>query len=207
MPYQEPKIILASSSIYRREILNKLGVDYESISPDIDESPLPNESAKDLVARLALNKAKAVASIKPSTLCHTQSTPLLIIGSDQVAVLDGQIITKPHTHKNACQQLRIASNREVTFLTSLCLYNTLTQQHHLVVIPYEVAFLPLTDEQIENYLKKEQPYNCAGSFKSEGLGITLFRHMRGDDPNTLIGLPLIELVKMLRQEGVEPLSE
>lgn len=202
MPHQQTKIILASSSIYRREILNKLGIDYESVSPDVDESPLENETPTELVARLALNKAKAVAS----ALHKTEEAPLLIIGSDQIAVLDKQIITKPHTHANACQQLRTASNREVTFLTSLCLYNTSTQQHQLVVVPYEVAFLPLTNKQIESYLKKEQPYHCAGSFKSEGLGITLFKHIRGDDPNTLIGLPLIELVNMLRKEGIEPLS-
>ncbi len=206
MPHQKPKIILASSSIYRREVLNKLSIAYESISPDIDESPLANEAPEKLVERLALSKAKAVASIKTDDLNNNREDPLLIIGSDQVAVLDEQIITKPHTHENAYQQLRSASNREVTFLTSLCLYNSSTQQHQITVVPYEVAFLPLTAPQIESYLKKEQPYNCAGSFKSEGLGITLFKHIRGDDPNTLIGLPLIELVKMLREEGVEPLN-
>ncbi len=213
------KLILASSSIYRGEILNKLGLSYESISPDIDESPLPAESPQALVARLALAKAKAVAGItvaratsaakstanaKGNTIDSNDT--LLIIGSDQVAVLDNKIITKPHTHTNACQQLRAASGREVTFLTSLCLYNSHTNAHQLTVAPYIVNFLPLTDGQIESYLKKEQPYDCAGSFKSEGLGITLFKSIQGDDPNTLMGLPLIELVKMLREEGIDPLS-
>ena len=197
-------IILASSSIYRREILNKLGLDYASLSPDIDEAPLPEETPEELVSRLAIDKAKAVASLCANPTDSDQ--PPLVIGSDQVAVLDQQIITKPHTHENAYHQLRKASGREVTFLTSLCLYNASTQQHQLTVVPYEVAFLPLSDEQIHNYLKKEQPYDCAGSFKSEGLGITLFKHVRGDDPNTLIGLPLIKLVEMLRKEGVEPLA-
>lgn len=214
------KLILASSSIYRREILNKLGLSYESISPDIDESPQPFESPQKLVARLALAKAKAVAGMAEARAINTVNSidnskdhfkdgndTLLIIGSDQVAVLDNKIITKPHTHSNACQQLRVASGREVTFLTSLCLYNSHTKAHQLTVVPYTVNFLPLTDEQIECYLKKEQPYNCAGSFKSEGLGITLFKSIQGDDPNTLIGLPLIELVKMLREEGVDPLSK
>lgn len=225
---QTPKLILASSSIYRREILNKLDLRYESISPDIDESPMPAESPEKLVARLALAKAIAVAEIKVAHAIHTANSidksiddsvddpiddsldnkdTLLIIGSDQVAVLDNKIITKPHTHKNACQQLRAASGREVIFLTSLCLYNTHTKSHQLTVVPFTVNFLPLTDRQIKSYLKKEQPYNCAGSFKSEGLGITLFKSIKGDDPNTLIGLPLIELVKMLREEGIDPLSE
>ncbi len=193
----ENTLILASSSPYRRELLNKLGLEFESISPDIDESSLPDETPSELVGRLALEKAQAIAATQPEAL---------IIGSDQVAVIDDTIITKPHNHEKAKDQLRQASGREVTFLTSLCLYNSRSHQHQLTIAPYTVNFLPLSEEQIENYLLKEKPYNCAGSFKSEGLGISLFASMHGDDPNSLIGLPLIALIKMLRNEGVDPLS-
>lgn len=168
-----------------------------SISPDIDESALDGESPSALVQRLSLEKAQAIA------VKHQNA---LIIGSDQVAVLDDEIITKPHNHARATKQLTLASGRKVTFLTGLCLYNSNTQQHQLIVEPYTVNFLSLSEEQIEQYLLKEKPYNCAGSFKSEGLGITLFSSMEGNDPNSLIGLPLIALIKMLRQEGIEPLS-
>ena len=191
-----PKLILASRSPYRRAVFAKLGLFFQAIAPDIDESPLENETPKALVIRLALEKAQAIAGNHPNAL---------IIGSDQVAVLDNNIITKPHEHQKATQQLRQASGRKVTFLTSLCLYNSQTHKHQSAVSPYFVNFLSLSDEQIEHYLQKEKPYNCAGSFKSEGLGITLFSSMSGDDPNSLIGLPLIDLTKMLRNEGVEPL--
>ena len=213
---QKYKLVLASSSHYRQEIFDKLALNYESISPDINESPLPFEAAEALVARLALAKAKAVAAIISARATVAPSAgdksalhnvTYLIAGSDQVAVIDNKVITKPHTHSNACEQLRRASGREVIFLTSLCLYNTHTGAHQLTVVPYKVIFLTLTDLQIENYLTKEQPYDCAGSFKSEGLGITLFESIQGDDPNTLIGLPLIALVKMLREEGIDPLSQ
>lgn len=190
-------LLLASSSPYRREILQKLHIPFECHSPDIDESRLENESPTQLVERLALEKAQAVSEIYPNTL---------IIGSDQVAVLDNTIMTKPHTHENAIQQLRASSGNTVTFLTSLCLLNSQTGKHQLATIPYSVDFLELSDSQIENYLLKEEPYRCAGSFKSEGLGITLFKRFEGDDPNSLIGLPLISLTAMLRNEGVEPLS-
>jgi MAF protein len=213
---QQYKLILASSSHYRQEIFNKLALNYESISPDIDESSLPLEAAEELVARLALAKTKAAAAIlnartidapRRADKSTSSNETYLIVGSDQVAVIDNKIITKPLTHNNACKQLRQASSRQVIFLTSLCLFNTHTGAHQLTVVPYTVNFLPLTDLQIENYLTKEQPYDCAGSFKSEGLGITLFESVQGDDPNTLIGLPLIALVKMLREEGIDPLSQ
>jgi septum formation protein len=190
-------LILASSSPYRQELLNKLGLAFESISPDIDETALDNETPTALVSRLALEKAQAVAAN------HHKS---LIIGSDQVAVIGDSIITKPHDHERARLQLRQSSGTSVTFLTSLCLYNSLSHEHQLIVEPFTVDFLTLSDEQIENYLLKEKPYNCAGSFKAEGLGITLFSRLHGDDPNSLIGLPLIQLIAMLRQQGVEPLS-
>jgi len=205
---QTLSLILGSSSPYRRELLEKLHISFSAISPSIDESPLENESANALVTRLALEKAKAIAQDNPSAL---------IIASDQVAVLGnnsvedehmltGTILTKPHTHERAVEQLSKASGRQVTFLTSLCLFNSSTKQYQLDVVPFAVKFLSLSREQIENYLKIEKPYDCAGSFKSEGLGITLFEKMEGEDPNSLIGLPLIKLTTMLRNEGLDPLS-
>jgi septum formation protein len=190
-------IILASSSPYRRELLNKLSLPFTCHSPDINEAALQGEPPEDLVKRLALEKAKAVAINHPNAL---------IIASDQVAVLDGHVMTKPHTHENAIKQLTRSSGHTVRFLTSLCLLNSKTNEHQLTTAPYSVEFLPLTAPQIEAYLIKEQPYQCAGSFKSEGLGITLFKCFEGKDPNSLIGLPLIELTRMMRNEGVEPLS-
>jgi len=158
-----PSIVLASSSPFRREILQKLGLAFTCDAPNIDESAKTGEAPESLVARLALEKAKAVAN---------NYNDALIISSDQVAVLDGDIITKPGDHNTAVKQLSHASGREVTFLTSLCLYNTGTKQHQLSVCPFKVHFLTLSPAQIEGYLAKETPYNCAGSFKSEGLGIT-----------------------------------
>ncbi|ODS25111.1 septum formation protein Maf [Candidatus Endobugula sertula] len=190
-------LVLASSSPYRREILAKLGIDFTHLSPNIDETPFNGETAEPLVKRLALTKAQKAAQQHPAAL---------IIGSDQVAVLNNNIITKPHNHANAVKQLQQISNQKVTFLTSVCLLNSHTGQHQLCVSPYIVQFLDLSLLQIENYLLKEQPYNCAGSFKSEGLGITLFKSLEGKDPNSLIGLPLIDLIAMLRREGLEPLS-
>lgn len=189
-------IILASSSPFRRELLNKLALPFTCHSPDIDETARDDESPVSLVERLAQEKANAVAE-------HCANA--LIIASDQVAVLNGQIMTKPHTHANAVTQLTQSSGNKVCFLTSLCLLNSQTQHSQLAVSTYSVEFLPLTHQQIDAYLRKEQPYQCAGSFKSEGLGITLFSQLEGQDPNSLIGLPLIELTRMLRNEGIEPL--
>jgi septum formation protein len=191
-------LILASSSPYRRELLQKLTLPFACHAPNIDESAIAGESPNQLVERLALEKALTVA---------TEHSEALIIASDQVAVLDDEIMTKPHTHENAIHQLRRSSGNTVTFLTSLCLLNSKTGQHQVTIVPYSVEFLPLTQGQISAYLLKEQPYQCAGSFKSEGLGITLFKRFEGDDPNSLIGLPLIALTEMLRKEGVEPLIE
>ncbi len=186
-------IILASSSPYRRELLAKLGLEFNHESPDIDESRLPNEDIEQMVARLAKAKAKAVAK---------NHAAALIIASDQVAVLRQNILGKPHTHDSAVKQLSELSGQEVYFLTSLALFNSKTQQIQTLVEPFVVKFRQLSDQEIEGYLHKEKPYNCAGSFKSEGLGITLFEKLVGDDPNTLIGLPLIRLTDMLREEGV-----
>lgn len=195
-------ILLASSSTYRRELLTRLGLAFEWANPDIDERPLLNEcgdideSADALVARLSLAKAKALASVYPEHL---------IIASDQVAVLGDQIIGKPHAYERAFTQLRNASGNQVIFKTGLCLLNASSGQSQVSVEEFKVEFRDLSDDQINHYLTYEQPYDCAGSFKCEGFGIALFSKLNGDDPNTLIGLPLIRLVDMLKAEGADPL--
>ncbi len=189
------KLILGSTSPYRRELLARLKLDFEVAAPEVDETPLPHESPVETALRLAEAKARAVGVAHPDAL---------IIGSDQVAVLDGEQIGKPLTHDNALRQLRRMRGRTVVFHTALCLYNSRTGALQKKVVPFEVTFRDLPDEAIERYLLKEQPYNCAGSAKAEGLGIALIARMQGDDPNALIGLPLIELVSMLEQEGVRP---
>lgn len=185
-------VVLATTSPYRKAILEKLGIEFTCAAPDIDETPVAGEIPEQLVARLAEQKAQAVAGQFPDAL---------IIGSDQVAVVDGIILGKPGDHDTAVKQLRRASGKRVSFLTGLCLYNSLSKRSQLDVVPFNVVFRQLTDKQIENYLRKEQPYNCAGSFKSESLGIALFERLEGDDPNTLMGLPLIRLIRMLENEG------
>jgi len=186
------KLILASTSPFRKTILDKLGIDFATASPETDESALENETPQQLVERLSIAKAKAIAD---------KTSDALVIGSDQVSVINGEIIGKPHTHENAIKQLQNASGKTVTFYTGLCLYNSTTHRYQADVVPFSVVFRQLTDQQIENYLRKEEPYNCAGSFKSEALGIVLFDKLKGDDPNTLMGLPLIRLVKMLEKEN------
>ncbi len=188
-----PQLILASSSPFRKMLLEKLGLVFDCHSPDIDESPLTNETPQALVQRLATQKAQAVAEDYPDAL---------IIGSDQVAVLDGQIIGKPRDHQHAIEQLQTASGRKVDLYTGLTLLNANTGNKQECVEPYRVAFRELTLRQIENYLEKDQPYNCSGSLKSESLGIALLKSLSGDDPNTLIGLPLIKLIDMLNTEQV-----
>lgn len=187
-------LVLASGSQFRQELLDKLNLTYKFSSPDIDESPYKGERPEALVERLAINKAAAVAQ---------QHKQALIIGSDQVAVINGKIIGKPLSHARATEQLRSASDKSITFYTGLALLNSGTQKVQSEVIPFKVHFRCLTDAMIENYLLQEQPYQCAGSFKSEGLGIALFDKLEGDDPNTLIGLPLIRLIRMLEAEGVK----
>ena len=190
------KLILGSSSPFRRELLDRLGLDYECNSPEIDESRLEGETAEAMVLRLAEAKARAVAKRHPDAL---------IIGSDQVAVLGEKILGKPGTHDKAFEQLRAASGQRVIFQTGLCLYDSRSNTAQLDRVPFAVQFRHLSDEQIEHYLQRERPYNCAGSFKSEGLGIALFERMQGEDPNALIGLPLIQLVSMLETAGVQVL--
>ena len=187
------KIILGSSSIYRKELLQRLQIPFETVSPEINEMPLDNESPEETATRLAEAKAREVARIFPQAL---------IIGSDQVTVLEDTRLGKPLNHGNATEQLRLMRGKEVIFYTALCLLNSSTDRLQMRVIPFFVKFRQLSDQQIENYLLKEQPYHCAGSAKSEGLGIALIERMTGDDPNALIGLPLISLIDMLAHEGV-----
>ncbi len=185
-------LILASSSTYRRELLMRLQVPFTWLSPDVDEIPLPNELPQETALRLAQVKARKIG---------VSNSDALIIGCDQVATLDNQQLGKPLTHENATRQLRLMRGREVTFHSALCLYNATTQNMQAEVVPYLVKFRNLTDTQIESYLTKEQPYHCAGSAKSEGLGIAIIEKMTGEDPNALIGLPLIALVNMLQNES------
>jgi septum formation protein len=187
------KLILASSSPYRRALLTRLKIPFEAIAPEVDERARPQEAPPALVERLSIEKARKIADQHPDAL---------VIGSDQVAVYNGSIVGKPHTHEQAVAQLRAAAGRTVTLYTGLALINAATGAMQSEVIPYRVTFRPLSDAQIESYLHKEQPYSCAGSVKSEGLGIALLEKFDGDDPNTLIGLPLIRLVRMLEHEGV-----
>jgi len=186
-------LVLASSSPYRRELLARLRLPFEVMSPDVDETPLTNEAPQDTALRLAQLKARTVADKFPDAL---------IIGSDQVALLDNQQIGKPHTFDNAKKQLQTASGRSMVFHTALCLYNSLSHNMQTRVVPISIQFRTLSDAVIERYLTAEQPYNCAGSAKSEGLGIALIARFDGEDPNALVGLPLIALVDMLLQEGV-----
>ncbi len=187
------KLILASTSPYRRELLNRLGLEFDVANPQTDETPLPGETPESLSLRLSEAKARAVASLYPDAL---------IIGSDQVATVDGKIYGKPGNHQNAVEQLRELSGKTVNFFTGLCLLNAQNGRADVCGIPTLVTFRQLTDSEIENYLLREPAYNCAGSAKSEGLGIALLSSMRGEDPNALVGLPLIALCDMLRRQGM-----
>lgn len=186
-------LLLASSSPYRRELLARLRLPFTCCSPDIDEQRLPEETAVELVKRLAQQKAEALAERYPQHL---------IIGSDQVAVLGEQILGKPHTFDKACAQLLEASGTQVTFLTGLALLNSNTGHCQVDCVPFTVQMRELDLPRIERYLHAEQPYDCAGSFKAEGLGVSLFQSTHGPDATSLVGLPLIRLVDMLLMEGV-----
>jgi septum formation protein len=188
------KLILASTSPFRRELLSRLLLPFEVVAPDVDETPHPGETPQALVGRLAIAKAQAVAAL------HADA---LVIGSDQVAVQRGEIVGKPGSHARAVEQLRAASGQRVTLYTGLALVNGATGGIQSDVVPYGTQFRTLTGAQIENYLQREQPYHCAGSLRSEGLGIALLERFEGEDPTALIGLPLIRLVRMLEAEGVD----
>lgn len=191
-------LVLGSTSPFRKTILEKLQLPFLCAKPEVDESELPNESPQMLVERLAIEKARAVSIQHPNAL---------IIGSDQVAMCEGEIIGKPHNFDNAVIQLTKFSGKAITFYTGLCVYNCEDNKTVSLVEPFTVHFNELNQDEIKNYLYAEQPYNCAGSFKSEGLGICLFSKLEGDDPNTLIGLPLIKLVALLKQQGIDVLAE
>ncbi len=197
-------LLLASSSTYRRQLLEKLQLPFECSSPEIDESIRLNEDPSDYVERLAIEKAKALSDEFPNHI---------IIGSDQCAVLEidnkdtrkQQILGKPHTIENAVKQLSDCSGKKVTFLTGLCCFNSQTGKALSIVEPFTVHFRGLTEVQIRRYIQQEMPLDCAGSFKSEGLGIRLFSALEGRDPNSLIGLPLIALVDLLEQMDIDVL--
>jgi len=187
-------IVLASTSAYRKALLQRLGLSFGAAAPGVDESPRPGETAPDTSRRLSIEKARAVAALHPDAL---------IIGSDQVALLNSDQIGKPLTHDNAVRQLQAMRGRCAVFYTALTLLNARTGNMQTAVAENRVCFRDYTDEEIESYLRREQPYDCAGSAKSEGLGIILISRMEGNDPNALVGLPLIELVTMLKNEGVK----
>lgn len=188
------RLVLASTSPYRRELLSRLGLPFEVARPDADESPLPGEAPEALALRLAELKARAVAAAWPDAL---------IIGSDQVATVDGKIYGKPGQRSAAVAQLETLSGKTVNFLTGLCLLDAASSQAEVLGVPTLVSFRQLTRDEIERYLDREPAYDCAGSAKSEGLGIALLDRLSGDDPNALVGLPLIALCAMLRRHGVQ----
>jgi MAF protein len=186
------KLLLASTSPFRKQLLEKLHLQFDTAKPNVDETALTNESAIELVERLAITKAQAITPLYDNAL---------VIGSDQVCVNEGNILGKPGDYENAFKQLQAASGKKITFYTGLALINSRTGKIQSIVEPFHVQFRVLSKQMINNYLNKEQPYNCAGSFKSEGYGIALFDALEGKDPNSLIGLPLISLIKMLEHEN------
>jgi septum formation protein len=190
----QKQIILASSSPFRQQLLDRLQLDYESHAPDIDETIKPGEDARAYVCRLAESKARHVAQNYPEAV---------VIGSDQCALLDTRILGKPGSHENALQQLREAQGKTVVFHTGVCVVSLSSGFNTVEDVQFEVDFRVLSDQQLDHYLRVEQPYQCAGSFKAEGYGSCLFSKMRGDDPSALIGLPLFRLIAMLENAGVE----
>ena len=192
-----PALILGSTSRYRRELLQRLRVPFEVVSPEVDETPLPGEQPAAMAQRLALLKARAVAS---------KFAAAVVIGSDQVADLDGEPVGKPGTHERAFEQLRSMSGRSVVFQTAVAVVRGDVGFEGVALVPVTVRFRTLTDAQIEHYLRAEQPYDCAGSAKSEALGIALLDSIESNDPTALVGLPLIQTCALLRQAGIDPLS-
>lgn len=193
MKHDRP-LILASTSRYRRELLERLRLPFEVRSPEVDETPQPGEAPGALALRLAAAKARAVAAHYPQGA--------LVIGSDQVAHCDGRIMGKPGNHERAVEQLRAMRGKTTIFDTALCLLDAASGREQLGLVPTLVRLREFDDAEMEAYLRLDQPYDCAGSAKAESLGIALMESMQGDDPNALIGLPLIELCRMLRAEGV-----
>ncbi|MCU0761502.1 MAG: Maf family protein [Hydrogenophaga sp.] len=185
-------LVLGSTSRYRRELLQRLQLPFETAAPDVDETPMPGESPKDLAVRLALAKARDVAIRYPDAI---------VIGSDQVADLDGMPLGKPLTHERATSQLRQMRGREVIFQTAVAVVRQTTGYERCELAQVKVLFRKLTDSEIERYLRAEQPYDCAGSAKSEGLGISLLERIDNDDPTALVGLPLIRTCQLIRSAG------
>ncbi len=192
-----PLLILASTSRYRRELLQRLRLPFDVVSPGVDEAPQAGEAPPGLALRLALAKARAVAAVRPEAV---------VIGSDQVADLDGEPIGKPGTHERALAQLRAMSGREVVFQTAVAVVRAETGFAQGLLAPVRVRFRVLSDAEIERYLRLEEPYDCAGSAKSEALGIALLDSIESDDPTALVGLPLIRTCGLLRAAGLDPLS-
>lgn len=193
-----PALILGSTSRYRRELLERLRIPFSVQSPEVDETPLPGEAPAALAPRLALAKAKAVAALHPNAV---------VIGSDQVADLEGQPIGKPGTHERAIEQLRAMRGKQIVFQTAVAVVCQSRGFAAQALAPVVVRFRDLSDAEIETYLRAEEPYDCAGSAKSEGLGISLLSAIESDDPTALIGLPLIRTCELLRQAGINPLGQ
>lgn len=191
-------LILASTSPFRRALLERLGLSFTVAAPAVDEDRRPDEPPQVMVLRLAEAKAVAVAERHPEAI---------VIGSDQVACIDDQVLGKPGDRARAIAQLELAAGRTVVFQTGLCVLNAITGRTQTLVEPFRVHFRPLPRRRIEAYVDREKPYDCAGSFKSEGLGIALFDRLEGDDPSALIGLPLIRLITLLESEGLHPLGD
>lgn len=191
-----PRLILASTSRYRRELLQRLRLPFEVEAPGVDETPRAGETPSALALRLAIEKARAVA--------RRHHSDTIVIGSDQVAELDGASIGKPLTHERALEQLRTMSGRQVVFHTAVAVVRSAATHHAMV--PVRVRLRTLTDAEIEHYLRAEQPYDCAGSAKSEALGIALLEAIESDDPTALVGLPLIRTCALLREVGLDPLQ-
>jgi septum formation protein len=194
-PSKSP-LILASTSRYRRELLERLRLPFECIAPGVDETPQPSETPAALAERLALAKAQAIAASHPEAV---------VIGSDQVADLNGQAVGKPHTHERAVAQLQSMRGQAVTFQTAVSVVCVEQRYARTLIAPVKVRFRMLSDAEIEHYLRTEQPYDCAGSAKSEALGIALLDAIESDDPTALVGLPLIRTCALLREAGVDPL--
>ncbi len=192
------ELILASTSAYRRQLLERLGIPFSTVDPEVNESRLDGESAEQLVRRLAEAKARSVSTRRPEAV---------VIGSDQVAVLEDRILGKPGSRERAIEQLTASAGRQVDFLTGLCVVEGSSGRTQVDMVPYSVVFRPLSRAQIDAYVAREEPYNAAGSFKSEGLGIALFERMAGNDPTALVGLPLIGLVSMLQAAGIDVLLQ
>ena len=192
-----PPLILGSTSRYRRELLERLRLPFEVLAPDVDETPLAGEAPAALAQRLALAKAQAVSAKHPDAV---------VIGSDQVADLDGQPIGKPGTHERAVEQLRAMRGRSIVFQTAVAVVRASTGYVGTALAPVTVRFRDLSDAEIEHYLRTEQPYDCAGSAKCETLGIALLDAIESDDPTALVGLPLIRTSALLRAAGIDPLA-